>query len=67
MLIYPPDIASAIVVVVVVIVVVSNQLALVAFGSLLVVYVCVYVWGARYENIKNQFNEPFKLKYFQWD
>lgn len=65
MLIYPPDIAIA--VVDIVIVVVSNQLALVAFGSLLVICVYVCVWGARYENIKNQFNEPFKLKYFQWD
>lgn len=48
----------------VVIVVVSKQLALIAFGSLLVVRVCVCVRGARYENIKNQFNEPFKQKYF---
>lgn len=28
------------------------------------VRVCVCVRGARYENIKNQFNEPFKQKYF---
>lgn len=42
----------------VVIVAVSKQLALIAFGSLLVRRVCVR--GARYENIKNQFNEPFK-------